>query len=76
VGDREAVEALGATFDANGVITNYDALIEELVAKYNEGVDKFNAGGLDEDAFKEQYEEPFNDAKKAISQYVETINLL
>jgi hypothetical protein len=44
---------LGATFDANGVITNYDDLIAELVAKYNEGVDAFNNGGLDEDAFKE-----------------------
>ena len=75
-GDRAAVEALGATFDANGVITNYDDLIAELVAKYNEGVDAFNNGGLDEDAFKEQYEEPFNDAKDAIDQYVETINLL
>ena len=75
-GDRAAVEALGATFDANGVITNYDDLIAELVAKYNEGVDAFNNGGLDEDAFKEQYEEPFNDAKEAIDQYVETINLL
>lgn len=75
-GDRAAVEALGATFDANGVITNYDDLIAELVAKYNEGVDAFNNGGLDEDAFKEQYEKPFNDAKEAISQYVETINLL
>ena len=52
-GDRAAVEALGATFDANGVITNYDDLIAELVAKYNEGVDAFNNGGLDEDAFKE-----------------------
>ena len=76
VGDRAAVEALGATFDANGVITNYDALIDELVAKYNEGVDAFNAGAVDEDAFKEQYEEPFNKAKEAIDQYVETINLL
>ena len=76
VGDRAAVEALGATFDANGVITNYDALIDELVAKYNEGVDAFNAGSVDEDAFKEQYEEPFNKAKEAIDQYVETINLL
>lgn len=75
-GDRAAVEALGATFDINGVITNYDDLIAELVAKYNEGVDAFNEGGLDEDAFKEQYEEPFNDAKEAIDQYVETINLL
>lgn len=75
-GDRAAVEALGATFDANGVITNYDDLIAELVAKYNEGVDAFNNGGLDEDAFKEQYEEPFNKAKEAIDQYVETINLL
>lgn len=76
IGDREAVEALGAQFDINGVITNYDNLIAELVNKYNEGVDLFNAGDIDEDAFKEQYEEPFNDAKDAIDQYVETINLL
>ena len=74
--DKAAVAALGATFDSNGVINNYDDLIDSLVAKYNAGVDKFNSGAIDEDKFKEQYEEPFNEAKAAIDQYVETINLL
>lgn len=75
-GDQAEVAALGAKFDANGVISNYDALIESLVEEYNKGVDKFNAGGIDEEKFKEQYEEPFNKAKESIDQYVETINLL
>lgn len=75
-GDQAEVAALGAKFDVNGVISNYDALIESLVEEYNKGVDKFNAGGIDEEKFKEQYEEPFNKAKESIDQYVETINLL
>ena len=75
-GDQAEVAALGATFDANGVINNYDALIESLVKEYNKGVDKFNAGSIDEEKFKEQYEEPFNKAKESIDQYVKTINLL
>lgn len=56
----------------NGVITNYDQIIEAAVNKYNQGA---NSLMLD-DAFESGYEEPYDDLKEAIEQYNETHDLL
>lgn len=51
---------LNPEFDENGVLTNYDEIIEKMVNDYN-------SGNLDDDTYEER--------KKAIEKYVETNNL-
>lgn len=60
--DRAAIAKYGAVFDANGIITNYDALMQKQL-------DIFNASLTDE------AEEAYNAFKKALDQYEETLAL-
>ena len=60
--DRAAIAKYGAVFDANGIITNYDALMQKQL-------DIFNASLTDE------AEEAYNAFKEALDQYEETLAL-
>jgi hypothetical protein len=40
--DRGGLENLGATFDAEGNISNYEELVENIVEEYNRAVDIYN----------------------------------
>lgn len=60
--DRAAIAKYGAIFDANGIITNYDALMQKQL-------DIFNASLTDE------AEEAYNAFKEALDQYEETLAL-
>ena len=55
--DRSALAEYGGIFNEQGILTNYDALMESYL-------DKFNTGKIDEEAY--------NAFKEAISQYEET----
>lgn len=41
--DKSKIKGYGAKFDGNGTITNYDALVESQVKKYNDAVAKYNS---------------------------------
>lgn len=60
--DRQAIAQYGAVFDANGIITNYDALMQKQL-------DIFNASLTDE------AEEAYNTFKETLDQYEETLAL-
>lgn len=60
--DRAAIAAYGAVFDENGVITNYEQIMQEQL-------DIFNASLTDE------AEESYNDFKDILNQYEETLEL-
>ena len=60
--DRAAIAKYGAVFDVNGIITNYDALMQKQL-------DIFNASLTDE------AEEAYNAFKEALDQYEETLAL-
>lgn len=60
--DRAAIAKYGAVFDVNGVVTNYDALMQKQL-------DIFNASLTDE------AEEAYNTFKETLDQYEETLAL-
>lgn len=60
--DRAAIAAYGAVFDENGIITNYEQIMQEQL-------DIFNASLTDE------AEESYNDFKDILNQYEETLEL-
>jgi len=67
--DRAKVAGLGAQFDENGIITNYEQLLEQYVNEYNAAV----AAG-DETAIA-QAEKRFEDFKNYAAKYDETLQL-
>lgn len=76
--DKAAVKALGANIDANGTITNYDALIQKAVNEYNAAVDAFNRATTDDEGAKKAFEaaqERYDQFMETISQYEETQDL-
>ena len=60
--DKAAIAAYGAVFDSNGIITNYDSLMQSQI-------DKFNASLTDE------AEEAYDEFKEILDQYEETLSL-
>lgn len=60
--DRAAIAAYGAVFDKDGIITNYEQIMQEQL-------DIFNASLTDE------AEESYNDFKDILNQYEETLEL-
>lgn len=60
--DRAAIAAYGAVFDENGIITNYEQIMQEQL-------NIFNASLTDE------AEESYNDFKDILNQYEETLEL-
>lgn len=75
--DQAAIRGFGAEFDANGTITNYDALMQEQIDKYNAAVDAYNNGSMDEnaEAVFQQAEDEYNAFTEALKQYEETQDL-
>lgn len=76
--DKAAVKALGADIDANGTITNYDALVQKAVNDYNAAVDAFNRATTDDEGAKKAFEaaqERYDQFMETISQYEETQDL-
>lgn len=76
--DKAAVKALGADIDANGTITNYDALVQKAVNDYNVAVDAFNRTTTDDEGAKKAFEaaqERYDQFMETISQYEETQDL-
>lgn len=88
--DRNAIAAYGATFDAEGNISNYTSLMQNelnkynsAVAAYNRTVDAYNANNSDEtEAAVEAADKELNAAekrydafKKTLSRYEETEKL-
>lgn len=63
-------------YGANGEILNWDELKKGYLDWYNAGVDKYNAGGIDDDAFSKQYDDVYSDAMDAFDQLEETNNLV
>ena len=63
-------------YGSNGEILNWDELKKGYLDWYNAGVDKYNAGGIDDDAFSKQYDDVYNDAMEAFDQLEETNNLV
>lgn len=61
---------LSINFDENGVINNYDAIMDKLYAIYNQKADQ----AMDEDAWKE-FEESWQKAIDSVNQYIETRDL-
>ena len=78
--DRNRVASLGATFNADGTISNYDELIDSIVAKYNAFIEKYNAASAsaqeDMEEEKEKMDEWFDEAMEWISQYEDTLNII
>lgn len=77
--DQMAILKYGANFDANGTITNYDAIMDAQLAKYNKAVDVFNSKSTDDEAAKEEFEKAekaYEEFKKVLEQYEETQDLL
>lgn len=60
--DRAAIAAYGAVFDEDGIITNYEQIMQEQL-------DIFNTSLTDE------AEESYNDFKEILNQYEETLEL-
>jgi hypothetical protein len=78
--DKNRVASLGATFNADGTISNYDELIDSIIAKYNAFIDKYNAASAsaqeDMEEEKEKMDEWFDEAMDWISQYEDTLNII
>ena len=72
--DKAAIAAYGAQFDENGVITNYDTIMQQQIKKYNDAVATYNVN-QDEDAF-EKAEKEYEKFQNILSQYEETSDLL
>jgi hypothetical protein len=70
--DRANVEAFGAVIDANGVISNYDEIMQRELDKLNAVYASYNAGGSS-DELVEKAEKDYEDFKKLISQYEDTL---
>lgn len=73
--DRTAAEGIGAVFDENGTITNYDAIVDKAVADYNAAVDEFNSHTTDDEGAKAAFEaaqERYDEIMEILDQYDET----
>lgn len=60
--------------DENGVITNYRQLEEKLLEEENKLIDKYNEGGLDDEAYQEA-QKKIDDAREYLKVYEETRDL-
>lgn len=78
--DRQKVLDLGAEFDDNGIITNYEEVLDSILKKYNDFVDKYNAASastqetMDEE--KKEMDKWFDQSIKDLKQYAETVDII
>ena len=54
--DKSALAAYGATFGEHGEITNYDALMDEQIAKYNAAIEKAGTNQEAQEAAEKAYD--------------------
>ena len=76
--DKKAMDAYGAKYDENGVIVNYDQIMDKQIAIYNAAVDRYNKSAQS-DADKERFEaaeKAYEKFLKAYEQYNETLDLV
>ena len=75
--DRQAAAALGAQFDAEGNISNYDEVMRSIIDEYNAAIEAYNNSEQEEGdkLALEDAEERFEEAKEALEQYEETLEL-
>jgi TP901 family phage tail tape measure protein len=74
----QSYTGLAAVYDANGTITNYEALMKAALAKYNAAVAVYNTKTTDDDAAKatfEKAEDNYEKFTKLLEQYEETQDL-
>ena len=78
--DTERVASLGAVFDEFGNIENYDQVMDNIIGKYNEFVDKYNAMSASEqeqaEEEKTKWDEWYEEKKKWIENYEETVSTI
>ena len=76
---KDELLAIGAQFDENGTITNYEALMEQAIAEYNAAVEEFNKHTTDDEAAKEEFkkaEDKYAKFKELIEKYEENQDLI
>lgn len=71
--DKGNLAAFGATFDENGVLTNYETLIQQELDKYNEAVEEYNDN--QDEAAMESAEKRYQYFQETLKQYDETNQL-
>lgn len=74
----KALQYGGATFDENGTLTNYDALMDAAVKKYNDAVVEFNKHTTDDESAKAVFEaaqDEYDAFIDLLDQYDETHDL-
>lgn len=69
--DRSAIEAYGAVIDENGVISNYDEIMQQELDRLNAAYEQYNAGGLSDEII-EAKEKEYEEFKKILEQFEET----
>lgn len=75
--DAERVASLGATFDELGNISNYDEVMDNIINKYNEFIDKYNAMSASKQEAAEdekaEWDKWYEEKKKWIENYEDTV---
>lgn len=71
--DRSAIEAYGAIIDKNGVISNYDEIMQKELDILNSAYEQYNAGGLSDEII-EAKEKEYEEFKKILKQFEDTNN--
>lgn len=71
--DRSAIEAYGAIIDKNGVISNYDEIMQKELDTLNSAYEQYNAGGLSDEII-EAKEKEYEEFKKILKQFEDTNN--
>ena len=71
--DKSNLKAFGATFDSNGVLTNYESLIQQELDKQNEAVEAYNEN--QDEAAMESAEKRYQYFQETLKQYDETNQL-
>lgn len=73
--DRGEFLSYGAQFDADGVIINYESVMQSIMDEYNEAIEEYN-NSAQEDSDKERLEDAkqkYDDLKDSIEKYEEAI---
>ena len=73
--DKGAIAYFGATFDDQGLITNYEDMMQQQINEYNKAVEAYNASAQTESdkSMLEAAEERFDLFQESLEQYDETI---
>lgn len=78
--DQQRVASLSATFDADGNITNYEEVMDSIIGKYNEFIDRYNSSSASQqenmEEEKKKWDEWYEEKIEWISKYEETLATL